>query len=76
MKKPRPDLHHLTVQRQKRGWSIAELARRSGLSEAAISLIESGDRKAPSARTLMKLAAAFGWPALNPDDFVTEDEKV
>jgi len=46
-------------QRVRRGWSQEELARRSGLSRAGISAIETG-RLVPSAASALALAAAFG----------------
>jgi molybdate-binding protein/transcriptional regulator with XRE-family HTH domain len=45
--------------RERRGWSQEELARRSGLSRAGISAIETG-RLVPSAAAALALAAAFG----------------
>ena len=51
----------IAVERQTRGWSLAELAERSGVSKAMISKIERGDVK-PTASLLGKLSAAFGLP--------------
>jgi len=45
--------------RQQRGWSQAELARRAGISRAAVSAIEI-DRVVPSVAAALSLAAAFG----------------
>jgi len=45
-------------QRSRRGWSQEELARRSGLSRAGISAIETG-RLVPSAAAALALATAF-----------------
>jgi molybdate-binding protein/transcriptional regulator with XRE-family HTH domain len=45
--------------RERRGWSQEELARRSGLSRAGISAIETG-RLVPSAAAALALASAFG----------------
>jgi len=42
-----------------RGWSQGELARRSGLSRAGVSAVETG-RQVPSAAAALALAAAFG----------------
>ena len=45
-------------QRQAREWSQAELARRAGISRAAVSAIE-GHRLSPSVDTALALAAVF-----------------
>src|SRR5262245_27160392 len=45
--------------RQQRGWSQAELARRAGISRAAVSAIEV-DRLVPSVAAALSLAAALG----------------
>ncbi|HHH81693.1 MAG TPA: helix-turn-helix domain-containing protein [Chloroflexi bacterium] len=47
--------------REAQGWSIRELARRSGLSANALSLIERG-RTSPSVSTLYKVSAALSVP--------------
>jgi molybdate-binding protein/transcriptional regulator with XRE-family HTH domain len=47
------------AERELRGWSQEELARRSGLSRAGISAIEMG-RLVPSTAAALALAAAFG----------------
>jgi transcriptional regulator with XRE-family HTH domain len=44
--------------REERGWSQHELARRTGLHYATVSLVE-GAKRNPSTRTLGKIAAAF-----------------
>jgi transcriptional regulator with XRE-family HTH domain len=49
----------LTAERLRRGWSQAELARRSGMNATTISLIESG-RFRPYRAQLVKLARALG----------------
>jgi molybdate-binding protein/DNA-binding XRE family transcriptional regulator len=49
----------LKASRQQRGWSQAELARRAGISRAAVSAIEV-DRLVPSVAAALSLAAAFG----------------
>ena len=56
-----------TIQRhrERRGWSRAELARRSGLNASTVSCIENGRLK-PYPRQLAKLADAFG---VRVDDF-------
>lgn len=48
----------LRLERDARGWSLAELAGRSGVSKAAISKIER-EEMSPTAVTLVRLAAAF-----------------
>jgi molybdate-binding protein/DNA-binding XRE family transcriptional regulator len=45
--------------RQQRGWSQVELARRAGISRAAVSAVEVG-RLVPSVAAALSLAAAFG----------------
>ncbi len=47
------------AERKRRGWSQAELARRSELTQQAIYLLESHQRPNPGAQTLAKLARAF-----------------
>ena len=46
-------------QRERRGWSKAELGRRIGVTGPAIGLFESGDRR-PRPQVLAKLVAIFG----------------
>jgi len=48
----------LRIERDARGWSQADLARRSGVSRATISKIERGD-VSPTAVILVRLASAF-----------------
>lgn len=50
----------LRQEREKKGISQPELARMSGVSQQAISLIESGERKNPGIETMSALAAALG----------------
>ncbi len=49
-------LYYLRIQR---GWSKTELAERSGLSEATIMRLESGNFERWSSKTLKRLAEAF-----------------
>lgn len=51
----------LKVERQRRGWSQAELARRARMSAATVSQIESG-RMRPYDSQLRKLRRALGLP--------------
>jgi transcriptional regulator with XRE-family HTH domain len=51
----------VTLERESRGWSLGELAERSGVSRAMISKIERGDAR-PTASLLGKLSAAFSLP--------------
>ena len=46
------------ARRQARGWSQADLAKRAGISRAAVSAIE-GERLSPSVATALALAAVF-----------------
>lgn len=49
----------IRLEREARGWPLAGLAERSGVSKAAISKIERGE-VSPTAVVLVKLAGAFG----------------
>jgi transcriptional regulator with XRE-family HTH domain len=51
----------LIAERSRRGWSQAELARRSGLNAATVGLIERG-RFVPYPSQLVKLGQALGLP--------------
>jgi len=52
---------NVTVERELRGWSRAELARRAGLNPTTVGLIESG-RLRPYDSQLRKLGKALGFP--------------
>src|SRR5215475_2413380 len=47
------------IEREARGWSLADLAERSGVSKAMISKIERGEAS-PTASLLGRLSGAFG----------------
>ncbi len=49
----------LKTERESRGWTIAQLAQRAGVSSSMISKIERGD-SSPTAALLGRLSAAFG----------------
>ena len=51
----------LKQEREARGWALADLAQRSGVSRAMISRIERAEAS-PTALLLARLAAAFGMP--------------
>ena len=51
----------ITAEREARGWSVADLARRSGVSRAMIGKIERSEAR-PTASLLGKLSAAFNLP--------------
>lgn len=51
----------LRQERERRGWSLSELAERSGVSKAMISKIERGEAS-PTATVLGRLSGAFGLP--------------
>lgn len=51
----------LKIEREARGWSLAELAERSSVSKAMISKIERGEAS-PTATLLGRLSGAFGLP--------------
>lgn len=50
--------HRLRLERDSRGWSLADLAERSGVSRATISKIERAE-VSPTAVVLVRLASAF-----------------
>ena len=50
--------HRLRLERDSRGWSLAQLAEQSGVSKATISKIER-EEVSPTAVILVRLAAAF-----------------
>ena len=52
---------NLSIERSRRGWSRAELARRAGLNASTVGLIESGHLQ-PYPRQLYKLARALNVP--------------
>src|SRR5207245_1853191 len=57
---PTPGIaRRLRQEREGRGWSLAELAARSGVSKAMISKIERGEAS-PTATLLGRLSGAFG----------------
>ena len=49
----------IAAERERRGWSLAELAERSGVSKAMLSRIER-EETSPTAALLARIAAAFG----------------
>ena len=49
----------IAIEREARGWSLADLAERSGVSKAMISKIERGEAS-PTATLLGRLSGAFG----------------
>jgi len=49
----------IRAEREARGWSLAEVATRSGVSKAMISKVERGEAS-PTATLLVRLASAFG----------------
>ncbi len=50
---------NLRAAREARGWTLAELARRSGVHKSTVSRLERGEIE-PSLRTVEKLEAALG----------------
>jgi transcriptional regulator with XRE-family HTH domain len=52
----------ITLLRKAKGWSMAELARRSGLKQPSLWALEHQVTKKPKADTLMRVAAALGIP--------------
>ncbi len=55
-------MKRLRIEREKRGWSRAELARRARLNAVTVGLIEAG-RLEPYPLQLRKLARGLGLPA-------------
>jgi transcriptional regulator with XRE-family HTH domain len=53
-------MRKITLLREQRGWSKAELARRAGLHPSQVGQFEAG-RLVPYAGQLSKLAEALGW---------------
>ncbi|AKM31589.1 LacI family transcriptional regulator [Pandoraea faecigallinarum] len=51
--------HRIRIERESRGWSLGDLAERSGVSKAMISKIERG-AASPTAALLGRLSGAFG----------------
>jgi transcriptional regulator with XRE-family HTH domain len=51
--------HRIKKERESRGWSLDELAERSGVSKAMISKVERGE-SSPTAALLGRLSGAFG----------------
>jgi transcriptional regulator with XRE-family HTH domain len=51
--------HRIRIERESRGWSLGDLAERSGVSKAMISKIEHGTAS-PTAMLLGRLSGAFG----------------
>lgn len=52
----------LKALREGKGLTQATLAKKAGVTEAYVSMIESGERKAPSLPVLRRLATALGVP--------------
>ena len=50
--------NRLQLERQSRGWSLAEVAKRSGISKAMVRKVELGEAS-PTAALLVRLAGAF-----------------
>jgi transcriptional regulator with XRE-family HTH domain len=49
----------IQVARECKGWSIRELEKRTGISNAVISQVETGHIKSPSWRNVVKIAKAL-----------------
>jgi len=52
----------IALLRNRKGWSMAELARRSGIKQPSLWALEHQVTKKPKADTLMRVAAALGVP--------------
>src|SRR2546430_17551905 len=57
--------HRLRLERDSRGWSLADLAERSGVSKATISKIERAE-VSPTAVVLVRLASGFDLTLARP----------
>lgn len=54
-------LHELlAIARELKGWTLRDLERRTGISNALLSQIETGKIREPSWRNVVKIAAALG----------------
>jgi transcriptional regulator with XRE-family HTH domain len=56
------------------GWTQAELAARSGVSEPTIRVIETARRSSYQRATLRAIAEALGWPTDSPDRILRGEE--
>jgi transcriptional regulator with XRE-family HTH domain len=52
----------LRTLRRERGWSMAELAEKAGVTDAYIANLETGKKSNPSLAVLKRLAKALGVP--------------
>jgi transcriptional regulator with XRE-family HTH domain len=52
----------IRILREAKGYSISEMARRSGVSTPFVSLVEKGDRE-PSLKVLRRMAQTLGLPS-------------
>ena len=50
----------ISLSRELKGWSLRELEKRCGISNALLSQIETGHVKDPGFRTVAKIAGALG----------------
>ena len=66
-----PLADRVILERAKRDWSQEDLARESGISPATVAKVEMG-RGGTRARTLYKIASAFGVDATELYDLVRE----
>jgi transcriptional regulator with XRE-family HTH domain len=65
----------LRRQRQAAGLSLAEVSKRCGIDQPALSRLENGHNPKPTIETLWKYAAALGKRlVLSTEDLVTRDE--
>lgn len=53
---------YLALARELKGWTLRDLERRTGVSNALISQIERGDVKEPGFHRIVRLARALGLP--------------
>lgn len=56
----------ITIERKKKGWTMAELSRRTGLSRSYLHAVENGQIKSPSFDSVMCIAFTLG---ANPLDW-------
>jgi transcriptional regulator with XRE-family HTH domain len=68
--------------RSQKGWTLAELGKRTGIAASHLSMIEHGDRD-PSMTAMQAIANAFGMPlnvliflAADPDDLAGISEEL
>jgi transcriptional regulator with XRE-family HTH domain len=68
--RPHPELHPIRAYRQRRGFALGILARRAGITEAALSRIETLDTELPTIPVIKRLILACGGEVSATDIFL------